>query len=114
MSFLWFLIIGAVAGWLAGLVMKGGGFGLLINIIVGIVGGVIGGYEHNPRYSVFQRRIDEVFRPEYVVVHRFDRVRLHHRNVFVCCAVKNHIGLETHYNEIHVVPVFQFAHHGHN
>ena len=44
MSFLWFLIIGAVAGWLAGLVMKGGGFGLLINIIVGIVGGVIGGW----------------------------------------------------------------------
>ena len=44
MDFLWFLIIGAVAGWLAGLVMKGGGFGLLINIIVGIVGGVIGGW----------------------------------------------------------------------
>lgn len=44
MEFLWFLIIGAVAGWLAGLVMKGGGFGLLINIIVGIVGGVIGGW----------------------------------------------------------------------
>ncbi len=44
MSFLWFLIIGAVAGWLAGLVLKGGGFGLLINIIVGIVGGVIGGW----------------------------------------------------------------------
>lgn len=44
MSFLWFLIIGAVAGWLAGLVMKGGGFGLLVNIIVGIVGGVIGGW----------------------------------------------------------------------
>jgi uncharacterized membrane protein YeaQ/YmgE (transglycosylase-associated protein family) len=44
MSFIWFLIIGAVAGWLAGLVMKGGGFGLLVNIIVGIVGGVIGGW----------------------------------------------------------------------
>ncbi len=44
MSFIWFLIIGAVAGWLAGLVMKGGGFGLLVNIIVGIVGGVVGGW----------------------------------------------------------------------
>ena len=44
MSFLWFLIIGAVAGWLAGLVMKGGGFGLLVNIIIDIVGSVIGGW----------------------------------------------------------------------
>ena len=32
-----FLSIGAIAGWLAGLLMKGGGFGLLINIVVGIV-----------------------------------------------------------------------------
>ena len=39
-----FLAIGAVAGWLAGLLMKGGGFGLLVNIVVGIVGAVIGGY----------------------------------------------------------------------
>lgn len=38
-----FLGIGALAGWLAGLIMKGGGFGLLGNIIVGIVGAVIGG-----------------------------------------------------------------------
>ena len=39
-----FLAIGAVAGWLAGILMKGGGFGLLVNIVVGIVGAVIGGY----------------------------------------------------------------------
>ncbi len=39
-----FLIIGAVAGWLAGTLMKGGGFGLLGNIVVGILGAVIGGY----------------------------------------------------------------------
>jgi uncharacterized membrane protein YeaQ/YmgE (transglycosylase-associated protein family) len=39
-----FLLIGAVAGWLAGVLMKGGGFGLLGNIVVGIVGSVIGGY----------------------------------------------------------------------
>jgi len=38
------LIIGAVAGWLAGLVMSGGGFGLIGNIIVGILGAVIAGY----------------------------------------------------------------------
>jgi uncharacterized membrane protein YeaQ/YmgE (transglycosylase-associated protein family) len=38
------LFIGAVAGWLAGVVMKGFGFGLIGNIIVGIIGGFIGGY----------------------------------------------------------------------
>lgn len=38
------LIIGAVAGWLAGQIMKGYGFGLIGNIVVGIVGAVIGGY----------------------------------------------------------------------
>ena len=38
------LIIGAIAGWLAGLLMKGGGFGLIGNIVVGIVGAVIGGW----------------------------------------------------------------------
>ena len=39
-----FLVIGGVAGWLAGLILKGGGFGLLGNIIVGIVGAVVGGW----------------------------------------------------------------------
>ncbi|MEN8225062.1 MAG: GlsB/YeaQ/YmgE family stress response membrane protein [Bacteroidota bacterium] len=43
-SILVFLAIGAVAGWLAGLIFKGGGFGLLWNIIIGIVGGIIGGW----------------------------------------------------------------------
>ncbi|WP_246037054.1 GlsB/YeaQ/YmgE family stress response membrane protein [Thalassotalea litorea] len=43
-SLILFLIIGGVAGWLAGLLMKGGGFGLIGNIIVGIIGAVIGGY----------------------------------------------------------------------
>lgn len=36
------LVLGAVAGWLAGLVFQGGGLGLIGNIIVGIVGGFIG------------------------------------------------------------------------
>jgi len=44
MGLLWFLIIGAIAGWLAGLAMKGGGFGLLGNIIVGVIGAVLGGW----------------------------------------------------------------------
>ncbi len=38
------LVIGAIAGWLAGQIVKGGGFGLIVDIIVGIVGAVIGGY----------------------------------------------------------------------
>jgi len=39
-----FLAIGAVAGWLAGVITKGGGFGLLGDIVIGILGAVIGGY----------------------------------------------------------------------
>lgn len=36
------ILIGAIAGFLAGKLMKGGGFGILMNIILGIVGGVVG------------------------------------------------------------------------
>jgi len=39
-----FLLIGAVAGWLAGQIMKEGGFGLIGDIIVGVIGSVIGGW----------------------------------------------------------------------
>ena len=38
------LLVGAIAGWLAGMVVKGGGFGLIGDIIVGIVGGLIAGW----------------------------------------------------------------------
>ena len=38
------LIIGALAGWIAGKLVKGGGFGLIGNIVVGIVGAVIAGW----------------------------------------------------------------------
>jgi uncharacterized membrane protein YeaQ/YmgE (transglycosylase-associated protein family) len=38
------LIVGAIAGWLAGMVVKGGGFGLIGDIIVGIVGAIIAGW----------------------------------------------------------------------
>jgi uncharacterized membrane protein YeaQ/YmgE (transglycosylase-associated protein family) len=38
------LLVGAIAGWLAGVIVKGYGFGLLGNIVVGIVGSFIGGW----------------------------------------------------------------------
>ena len=41
---LWFLVIGVIAGWLAGNIMKGGGFGLIGDLVVGVVGSFIGGY----------------------------------------------------------------------
>jgi uncharacterized membrane protein YeaQ/YmgE (transglycosylase-associated protein family) len=44
MGFVWFIIIGIVAGFLAGRIMRGGGFGLIINLILGIIGSVIGGW----------------------------------------------------------------------
>ena len=43
-SLLVFLIVGAIAGWLAGLLVKGYGFGLLGNIVVGIIGAFIAGW----------------------------------------------------------------------
>jgi len=43
-SLLVFILIGAIAGWLAGLIVKGFGFGLLGNILVGIVGAFLGGW----------------------------------------------------------------------
>jgi uncharacterized membrane protein YeaQ/YmgE (transglycosylase-associated protein family) len=43
-SLIIWLIVGAVAGWLAGMVVKGGGFGLIGDIIVGILGGLIAGW----------------------------------------------------------------------
>ena len=49
MSIIWFLIVGAIAGWIAGELTKGSGYGLLGNIVVGVVGALIGGY----LFSVF-------------------------------------------------------------
>jgi uncharacterized membrane protein YeaQ/YmgE (transglycosylase-associated protein family) len=43
-SLIIFLLIGAIAGWLAGLIMRGGGFGLVGDIIVGVIGALIGGW----------------------------------------------------------------------
>lgn len=44
MDIIWFLIIGALAGWIAGELTKGQGFGLVGNLIVGILGAILGGY----------------------------------------------------------------------
>jgi len=41
---LYSIIVGLIAGWLAGQVMRGGGYGILIDIVLGLVGGVIGGW----------------------------------------------------------------------
>lgn len=43
-DFLWFILIGLVAGWLAGLLVKGGGFGVIGDIVVGVIGAVLGGW----------------------------------------------------------------------
>jgi uncharacterized membrane protein YeaQ/YmgE (transglycosylase-associated protein family) len=41
---IWFLLIGLIAGWLAGKVMRGGGFGLVGDMIVGVIGALLGGW----------------------------------------------------------------------
>lgn len=41
---IWFLLIGLIAGWIAGLIMQGEGFGCLGNMIVGVLGAMVGGY----------------------------------------------------------------------
>jgi len=43
MNILWFAIIGIAAGWLAGQIMKGRGFGLVGNLVVGVIGAIVGG-----------------------------------------------------------------------
>jgi uncharacterized membrane protein YeaQ/YmgE (transglycosylase-associated protein family) len=44
MGLLTWIIVGLIAGWLAGLVMKGGGYGVLGDIILGIIGALVGGF----------------------------------------------------------------------
>lgn len=43
-SLIWFLLVGLIAGWLAGRVMRGGGYGIIGDMIVGIIGALIGGW----------------------------------------------------------------------
>ena len=44
MYYLWQIVIGILAGWLAGKIMRGRGFGLLLDLVIGIVGSLIGGF----------------------------------------------------------------------
>jgi uncharacterized membrane protein YeaQ/YmgE (transglycosylase-associated protein family) len=44
MHWLWFLIIGVIAGWLAGKLTRGHGFGLIGDLVIGILGALIGGF----------------------------------------------------------------------
>ena len=44
MEFVWFILVGLIAGWLAGQLMKGGGFGVVGDIVVGILGALLGGF----------------------------------------------------------------------
>jgi uncharacterized membrane protein YeaQ/YmgE (transglycosylase-associated protein family) len=41
---IWWVVVGLIAGWAAGKIMKGGGYGTVADIILGIVGGVVGGW----------------------------------------------------------------------
>jgi uncharacterized membrane protein YeaQ/YmgE (transglycosylase-associated protein family) len=44
MNLLWFLVVGLVAGWLAGVLVKGGGFGVIGDLVVGVIGAFLGGW----------------------------------------------------------------------
>ena len=44
MGLIWFLIVGLIAGWLAGKVMRGGGYGVIGDMIVGVIGALLGGW----------------------------------------------------------------------
>jgi uncharacterized membrane protein YeaQ/YmgE (transglycosylase-associated protein family) len=44
MHLLWWILVGLVAGWAPGKIMKGSGYGFIADIVLGIVGAVIGGY----------------------------------------------------------------------
>ena len=44
MDFIYFLLIGLLAGWIAGQLTKGSGFGLVGNLIVGVIGALLGGF----------------------------------------------------------------------
>ena len=44
MDWVWVIVLGILAGWLAGKIMKGGGFGLLGDLVVGILGSILGSF----------------------------------------------------------------------
>lgn len=68
------LIVGAVVGWLAGMVVKGGTYGLISNIIVGVIGGLIAGWLFPPhrrcdRRLLYWRGHQRFHRGSYSVAH---------------------------------------------
>lgn len=71
MGFIWSIIIGIVAGYLAGKIMRGGGFGIIVNLILGIIGGVLGGWviqftRHIGRW--YLRELDNLYGRSYFVI----------------------------------------------
>ena len=44
MFIIWWIIVGLIAGWLTGKIMKGSGYGTLMDIVIGIIGAIIGGF----------------------------------------------------------------------
>lgn len=44
MHFLWWIIVGLIAGWATGKIMRGSGYGTLLDIVIGIAGAVVGGW----------------------------------------------------------------------
>jgi uncharacterized membrane protein YeaQ/YmgE (transglycosylase-associated protein family) len=44
MHFLWWIIVGLIAGWATGKIMKGSGYGVLADIVIGIIGAIVGGW----------------------------------------------------------------------
>ncbi|CAM5773608.1 membrane protein [Labrys miyagiensis] len=51
-SLLVFLVVGIIAGWLAGLIMSGGGFGLIGDLVVGVVGAFLSGWLIRPHLNI--------------------------------------------------------------
>lgn len=52
MGLLSWIVVGVIAGWLAGLVVKGRGFGCLGDIIVGVIGGLVGGFLASKLFNI--------------------------------------------------------------
>jgi uncharacterized membrane protein YeaQ/YmgE (transglycosylase-associated protein family) len=44
LDFIGFIVIGGIAGWLAGKIMSGKGYGVIVDVILGVVGGIVGGW----------------------------------------------------------------------
>ena len=58
---MWFLLIGLAAGFIGGLIVKGGGFGILGNLIVGVIGALVGGFVFGLLGISTSSRVGELF-----------------------------------------------------